>query len=171
MENIYTFTLPLLTKSLSALDTLLSKAEAFAKEKGLSDSDLLNQRLAPDMFPFKKQVQVACDNAKGAAARLSGTEAPVFDDTEETFAELHARIQKTQEYLNTFTEGSFKDGAERQVTLPYFPAKYMTGFDYAREYVLPNFFFHVSMAYAILRKEGAPIGKADYMGGLPLKDL
>jgi hypothetical protein len=94
MENIYTFTLPLLTKSLSALDTLLSKAEAFAKEKGLSDSDLLNQRLAPDMFPFKKQVQVACDNAKGAAARLSGTEAPVFDDTEETFAELHARIQK-----------------------------------------------------------------------------
>ncbi len=171
MNDIYQFTLPGMVKSLSALDTILTKAEAFAKEKGLEESTLLNERLAPDMFPLKKQVQVACDNAKGAAARLAGSEAPSFPDTEETFVELHARIKKTLDYVATFSEDSFSDAATRQITLPYFPGKYMTGFDYAREYVIPNFLFHIAIAYAILRKEGMPLGKVDYFGSIPLRDL
>jgi hypothetical protein len=123
------------------------------------------------MFPLKRQVQIASDNAKGAVARLSGTEAPSYEDTEETFAELYARIDKTIEYLNTFDASSFEGGLERQVTLPYFPGKYMTGGEYLIGHAIPNFHFHVVTAYGIVRKNGVPLGKALYINGLPLKDL
>lgn len=155
---------------LKALDGVLTKAETYAKEKGLPESALLDAKLIDDMFPMKKQVQVATDNAKGAAARLGGLEVPVFADDEQSFADLHARIAKTLAFLDTVKEESFADAANRRITLPYFPGKYMTGEGYAYEYVLPNFFFHITTAYAILRKEGVPVGKADYMGGLPLID-
>lgn len=171
MNPLYDFTLPVFVKSLKALDAILVKAEAFLKEKGLSEAALLELRLAPDMFPFKKQVQVVCDNAKGASARLAGMEVPAHPDTEESLSELRARIAKTLEFLATIPESAFADAATHQVTLPYFPGKFMTGFDYTREYALPNFFFHLTTAYALLRKEGMNLGKADYMGGLPLKDL
>lgn len=171
MHSLYSLLKPVLVKQLNALDGVLSKAEAYAKEKNIAEADLLQERLASDMFPLVKQVQVACDNAKGAMARLSGSEAPKHEDTEQSFAELRARIAKTVEFVNSVSEESFVGAEERQITLPYFPGLYMTGLDYAREYVLPNFFFHVTTAYAILRKHGAAIGKADYMGGLPLKNL
>jgi hypothetical protein len=170
MNPIYTFTVPVFIKSLKALDALLTKAEGALTEKGLDEATVLEARLAPDMFPLKKQVQVACDNAKGAAARLSGTEIPSHPDDEQTFADLRARIQKTLAFVSQIPEDAFADAANRKATLPYFPGKYMDGLDYAREYALPNFFFHVVTAYAILRKEGFSIGKADYMGGVPLKD-
>lgn len=170
MNSIYQSLFPHFYKMLKALDGVLSKAESYAKEKGVAENTLLDAKLIEDMFPLKKQVQVACDNAKGAAARLSGVEVPVFEDTEQTFSELHARIAKTLAFLDTVKEESFADAASRRITLPYFPGKYMTGEGYAYEYVLPNFFFHVTTAYAILRKEGVPVGKADYMGGLPLND-
>jgi hypothetical protein len=168
MDSIFEFTIPVFIKMLGGLKGVLQKA----KEHGVDENTLLNDRLAPDMFPLAKQVQVATDNAKGAAARLSGTEAPKFEDTETTLAELDARIDKTVEYLKTFTKESLKNAANAQVTLPYFPSKFMTGFDYAREYAIPNFFFHVAMAYALVRKNGVQVGKADYMmNSIPLQDL
>ncbi len=171
MNQMYQFTVPVFVKTLTALDGLLEKAKAFHTERGLEEKALLDMRLAEDMFPFKKQVQIACDNAKGSVARLTGTEIPVHEDKEETIDELRARIKKVLTYIDTISEAQFEGAETRQTTLPYFPGKYMTGLDYAREYALPNFFFHVSIAYAILRKEGATIGKGDFLGGLPLKDL
>ncbi|MBP9762352.1 DUF1993 domain-containing protein [Patescibacteria group bacterium] len=170
MNPLYQFTLPLFVKQLTALDGILVKAQNFVKEQGLSEADLLEKRLAPDMFPLKKQIQIACDNAKGAAGRLSGTEIPVHADDESSFEELRARIQKTLAFVATISEGSCADANERHVVLPYVPGKYLNGFDYAREYAIPNFFFHVVTAYGILRQAGLAIGKTDYMGALPFKD-
>ena len=171
MNNIYQFTIPVFIKMLGSLKHVLEKSEEYARGKNINPDSWLGERLAPDMFTLAKQVQVACDNAKGAAARLTGTEAPKFEDTEKTFAELKARIDKTVEYLLTLSESSFEKSGEIKVTLPYFPGKYMTGFDYAREYAVPNFLFHVTTAYGILRKNGVPLGKADFINCLPLKDI
>ena len=171
MNYIYAFTLPIFVKSLAALDQILAKADAFLKEKGLEEASFLDLRLAPDMFPFKKQVQMICDNAKGSSARLAGMDVPSHEDTEQSLSELRARIQKTLDFLATIPESAFEHAADRQITLPYFPGKYMTGIGYASEYAVPNFFFHLTTAYALLRKEGVAIGKMDYLGGLPLKDL
>lgn len=171
MLDIYTVTVPLFTKMLGGLKTVLQKAEEYAKENNLSEESLLNDALISDMFPLKRQVQIASDNAKGAVARLSGTQAPSYEDTEETFAELYARIDKTIEYLKTFNESSFEGALQRQVTLPYFPGKYMTGEEYLIGHAIPNFHFHVVTAYGIVRKNGVPLGKALYINGLPLKDL
>ncbi len=171
MQNVYTYTVPLFIKMLGGLKNVLSKSEAFAKEKGMTEEEFLNNALAPDMFPFVRQIQIASDNAKGACARLSGMEPPKFEDNEKSFAELVQRIDKTLAFVSTFTPESFTDAPTRKITLPYFPDKYMMGDEYALEYVVPNFLFHVSIAYAIARKVGVPIGKADYMNGLPFKDL
>ncbi|MBY0473044.1 DUF1993 domain-containing protein [Patescibacteria group bacterium] len=166
-DSVYEFTLPVFIKMLGGLKGVLKKAG----EHGLDEATLLNDRLAPDMFPLVKQVQVATDNAKGVAARLSGSEVPSYPDTETTLAELDARIDKTIAYLQSITKESFANAEQVQVTFPYFPGKFMAGFEYAREYAIPNFFFHVATAYAIIRKNGVAIGKADYMNGLPLQDL
>lgn len=156
---------------LGSLKNVLAKAEASARDQGITEEDFLKSALAPDMFPLVRQVQIACDNAKGASARLAGTEPPAYEDTEKTFAELYARIDKTLAFVSTFTEESFVEAHTRKVTLPYYPGKYMMGDEYALEYVLPNFLFHVTIAYAIIRKNGVAIGKGDYMNGLPFKDL
>lgn len=171
MNDIYAYTVPVFLKSLGGLKNVLTKAEAFAKDAGMSEAEFLADRLWPDMFPLAKQVQVACDNAKNATARLAGVEAPKLEDTEQSFAELQARIDRTTEFVRSVPESSFAEAASRKVVLPYFPDKYMTGFDYAREYALPNFLFHVVTAYGIVRKNGVAIGKADYTNGLPLRDL
>lgn len=162
---MYEFSVPVLVKALGGLKNILEKAQA----AGVDEAVLMADALAPDMFPFTRQVQIACDNAKGAVARLSGQEIPVYEDTEATLAELIARVEKTLAYVQGFTEADFAGAEERQVTLPYFPGTYMTGYDYLREYVLPNFFFHVTTSYALIRKHGIAIGKGDYLNGLPLK--
>ncbi|MBY0294314.1 DUF1993 domain-containing protein [Patescibacteria group bacterium] len=167
MNPLYEFTVPVFTKALNGLKTVLIKA----KEHGLSDEALLNDRIAPDMFPFSKQVQIATDNAKGAAARLTGSEVPVFEDTETTIDQLLARIDATLAFMDSVPQEAFAEAATREVTLPYFPGKFMTGFEYVRGYIIPNFFFHVAMAYAIVRKNGVSVGKVDYMHGLPLQDI
>jgi hypothetical protein len=171
MDEIYTFTIPLLKKHLIALNGILDKAALFIKEEGITEESILAEAFAPDMFPFKRQVQVACDNAKAAAARLSGMENPVFEDTESTIAELKNRIDKTLAFIATVSPESFKDTATRQIVLPYVPGKYLTGFDYVREYVIPNFFFHITTAYDLLRHKGLKIGKADFVGSMPFNDL
>jgi hypothetical protein len=166
MSPLYTFTVPIFIKSLGGLKAILEKAKAH----GVDEALLLRDALAPDMFPFVKQVQVACDNAKGATARLAGIEIPAYPDTETTLDELIARIDTTVAFISSVSPDAFADADERRITLPYFAGKYFTGFDYAREYALPNFFFHVTTAYGLVRKAGVPIGKADYMNGLPLHD-
>ncbi len=170
MNELYQFTVPTFQKTLTALNAILAKAQQHVTEKNLDEAMLLDARLAPDMFPLMKQIQIACDNAKGAVARLSGNEVPSHPDEEKTLTELRARIAKTLEYIATIPESAFADAETRHITLPYFPGKFLTGLDYAREYVLPNFFFHTVTAYALLRKEGVTIGKIDYLGGLPLQE-
>ncbi len=167
MSQIYSFTIPVFAKHLEGLKKIIEKAEAH----GVDEQALLNDRLAPDMFPFVRQVQIACDQAKGAVARLTGGENPSFPDTEASFDELKARIDKTIAFMNSVPESAYEGADTRETTLPYFPGKYMTGFDYAREYVIPNFYFHVSIAYGLVRKAGVEIGKADFMNGLPLHDV
>lgn len=163
MNDIYTYTVPVFIKSLGGLKNVLTKAQTSIKEADKDEAVLLADRLASDMFPLIKQVQVACDNAKGATARLSGTEVPTFSDTEQTIDELLARIDATIVFLQSVPESAFADAATRQIILPYYADKFMTGLDYAREYALPNFFFHVVTAYGIIRKNGVAIGKGDYL--------
>ncbi len=171
MNDIYASTVPTLTKLLGGLRKQLDTMAAFAAEKKVDPSVFLNDRLAPDMFDCKRQIQIACDQAKGAVARLTGVENPKHEDTEVTAAELQARIDKTLAFIQSVPESAYEKAAEQKVQLPYFPGKYMTGVDFAREYVLPNFIFHVTVAYAIFRHQGVPLGKADFTNGLPLKDL
>lgn len=170
MHNIYEFTVPVFIKSLGGLKTILDKSEAFVKERGISEADFLAKALWPDMFPFVRQVQIASDNAKGAAARLAGIENPKMEDNEKTFAELHARIDKTIDFLHSIPKDMFTDADTRQVSLPYWNGKHMVGMGYAREYVLPNFFFHFTTAYGIARNAGVPLGKSDFIGGLNLNE-
>lgn len=152
---------------LYALKVLLEKAQQQAMEKGISDETILSYRLAPDMFALLKQVQIATDNAKWAAARLAGIEIPKFEDTEATLDDVYARIDKTIAFLDTFTPEHFTDAASRKIELPYFKDMYFTGEGYVTYYI-SNFMFHVTTTYALLRANGFQIGKADFMNSLPL---
>ncbi len=167
---MYTATMPMMKRALEKLSALLDKAEVFAKEKNIDASVLLNARLAPDQFPFTKQIQIAAENAKGCAGRLAGVEMPVFPNTETTVAELKERIQKTIDFLNTIKLEQMDGAEEKMVDYPYAKGKVMTGYDYATEHAIPNFFFHVTTAYSILRHNGVQIGKKDYIGPPSLKD-
>ena len=175
--NLYTITDPVMHKALQALDKILDKFTAMAATKALErrpapyfEDALLQSRLVFDQFPFIAQVRIACDNAKGGAARLAEVEIPAFEDNEKTVAELKARIEKTLAFLTTIKPEQLIGKENIKVTLPYWSGKHTTGFEYVTEYLLPNFFFHITTAYAILRKNGVPLGKSDYIGGLPLKD-
>jgi uncharacterized protein len=130
----------------------------------MTDADILALRLAPDMFPFSKQIQIVSDNAKGMASRLARQEAPKYEDNESTLAELRARLAKTADYLATFSEADFENAATAEARFPYFPGVHMVGVDYMFGYAIPNFFFHLVTTYDILRHHGFDIGKKDYMG-------
>lgn len=153
---------------LVALKELLTTIETQSHEKNMSDEAVLWLKLAPDMFDFKRQVQIATDNAKGAAGRLSGKEIPSFEDNEQTFAELQARLDKTVAYLDTFTEADFENAASRTVELIYFKDMHFTADGYLIEYFIPNFHFHLVTAYAIARNAGFEIGKKNFMHQIPL---
>jgi hypothetical protein len=155
-------------KLLHQLDQWLDAATAYAQKKPFDANTLLSARLAPDQFPFVRQVQSACDTAKFAAARLSGKDAPKQEDNEQTIDALHARIRSTVEWLDGFTAKDF-DGAEtRTVHNPRWEGKVMRGADYFREHSIPNFYFHLVHAYAVLRHNGVDIGKRDYLGPLTM---
>lgn len=169
MENqYYALTVPVFIKTLQNLDHVLSKGAAFAIEKGISEETLLSNRLMPDMFPLSQQIQIATDNAKGCVARLCGIESPVMEDTEASVAELHERIAKTIAFLESLKPEQFENAGTREIHVKYFAGKHFLGHDYLTQYALPNFFFHVTIAYALLRVMGAGIGKNDYLGQLPL---
>lgn len=171
MNDIYQNTVPLFTVMLDNLSQILEKSEKYATEKMTVDQKsseefLLNDRLFPDMFPLVRQIQMTCDNAKGATARLAGIEIPKFEDNEKTFAELKARVQKTKEFINSVTEEQFAGADTRKIELPYFPGKHLLGGEYAKRYAVPNFLFHLVTTYSILRHNGLNIGKEDYIGHL-----
>jgi hypothetical protein len=174
--NLYTITIPVMAKALKALSAILEKLDAHAESKKdwrpaeEHAGALLQSRLIFDQFPLVWQIQIACDNAKGCAARLAEVEVPKYEDNEKTVAELKARIDKTLAFIKTISPKQIIGKENVKVVLPYWEGKHLTGFEYATEYLLPNFFFHVTTAYAILRKNGVNLGKADFIGGLPLKD-
>ncbi len=153
-------------KTLGQIDKWLDAATAFAKERSFDPNLFLEYRLAPDQFSFVRQVRGTCDTVKLGAARLSGREAPVHPDTETTFEELHARIDSVIKHLDGFTAKDFEGAATRVITQPRWEGKVMTGSDFFLEHVVPNFFFHATTAYAILRHAGVKIGKRDYLGAL-----
>ena len=176
--NLYTITIPPMMKTLTALSSILDKLESHAKgkqldwhPKGMQESALLNSHLIADQFPFVRQVQIACDNAKGAGARLAEIEMPKYEDNEKTVAELRDRIDKTIAFLKTIKPEQIIGKEGVKITLPYWGGKSMHGFEYVTNYLIPNFYFHVATAYSILRKNGVQLGKSDYTGELPLKDL
>lgn len=151
-------------KLLGQLDTWLDKAVAYAETKKFDPNVLLQSRLAPDMFPFVRQVQSTCDSAKFAAARTAGKDAPSHPDTEQTIDELKKRVATVTAYLGTFTAKDFEGSDERTVSLPRWEGKSMTATTYLLEHAQPNFFFHLTTAYALLRHAGVEVGKRDYLG-------
>jgi hypothetical protein len=156
-------------KMLSHLDKWLEAGAEYAKAKPFDPNVLVSVRLAPDQFPLSRQVQTACDTAKLGASRLSGKPAPSHPDTEQTIDELRARIASVISYLDGFTAKDFEGAGSRTVTQPRWEGKIMTGADYFREHVVPNFYFHATHVYALLRHNGVNIGKRDYLGTLTMK--
>jgi uncharacterized protein len=163
--SMYEASIPAFVHTLTSLRAILQKAAAHAETKKFDAAVLVSSRLAPDMFPLSRQVQIASDAAKGAAARLTGTEPPKFEDTEKTLDELVARIDKTIDYLKSFNAAQFEGAAERVVNLKTPRGELtFTGINFLRHWALPNFFFHVTTTYNLLRHNGVEIGKADYLG-------
>lgn len=157
-------------KMLGQLDKWLEAAEAHAKAKGFDPGILVESRLAPDQFAFVRQVQAACDTAKLATVRLTAKPAPEHPDTETTLPELRARIRSVIAYLEGVSEADYAGAATRVITTPRWEGKVMNGADYFMEHALPNFFFHVTHAYAILRHNGVTVGKRDYLGAQTRRD-
>jgi hypothetical protein len=162
---------PVFEIELPALSNILDKAEAFAASKKVDPSVLLNWRLAPDMFPLVRQVQIVADQAKNGSSRLAGVEAPRYEDNETTIEQLKARLAKTVAYLKTLDPKQIDAAAEREITFPLGPNNkgQMQGADYLNHFILPNFYFHLAAAYAILRHCGVDIGKRDFLGAIPMK--
>ena len=163
--TMYETLVPTVNRMLGNLSKFLDKAEAFAVAKKVDAAVLLNSRLAPDMFPLTRQVQIAADMTKGAAARLSGTEIPKYDDNETTIAELKARLAKTLAFVNGIDAAKYAGAEDRDVTLQTRSGEVrLKGLGYLRDYVLPNVYFHTTAAYLILRHNGVELGKNDFIG-------
>lgn len=158
--------LPVFTAMLGNLSHILAKAQAHAESRKFDPAALLHYRLAPDMLPFTRQIQIACDAAKNGVARMSGVEAPKFEDVEATFPELQARIRKTLDYLGTVPAARLDGTEDKDITFPTGgTTRTMKAEAYLKQWALPNFFFHITMAYAILRHNGVELGKSDYLLG------
>ena len=164
--SMYAASVPVFKQMLGSLSALLQKAEAHAGERKIEADALLNARLFPDMFPLRRQVQIACDFARGVSARLAGVEVPSSPDTEQTFADLQALIAQTLSFIGGLSQTQFDKAESREiVTRPGTPKeRRFTGQAYLLSYGLPQFFFHVTTAYALLRHNGVVLGKPDYMG-------
>jgi len=165
--SMYDASVPALLHTLENLKVILQKAVKHAETKKFDPNVLVGVRLAPDMLPLSKQVQIASDAAKLGVARLTGTEAPKFEDNETTMEQLIARVDKTISYLRGVDPKQF-EGAETRTVNIATPNRSFTfpGLTYLRQWVQPNFFFHVTTAYALLRHNGVDIGKADYLGNV-----
>jgi hypothetical protein len=163
--SIYQASVPVLIRALNNLSAIVDKAVANAEARKIDPAVFINARLAPDMFPLSRQIQSASDGAKGCAARLAGIDIPAFADTETSFPELKERIAKTVAFLQSVGEAQIEGSESRTVTMKLRGAEVnFTGQGYLLDFALPNFFFHVTTAYAILRHNGVEIGKRDFLG-------
>ena len=147
----------------------LDKAAQNAEAKKYEVEVLLNSRLAPDQFNLIRQIQIACDAAKNCIAKVTGKDAPVYEDNEKTLPELRARIEKTIEYINSFNPNEINEFEQIKISQPRWEGKYLFPLEYVCEYSIPNFYFHVTTAYSILRHNGVDIGKKNYLGEMPFK--
>jgi hypothetical protein len=164
---MYQASVPVFLRTLTALDGVLAKAATHAEARKIDPAALLQARLYPDMLTFTRQVQIATDFARGTAARLAGREPPAMEDKETSFAELRTRVQRTIDYLKTMTAADIDGSEAREIVRPIRgePRRF-TGIGYLLSFALPNFFFHSTTAYAILRHNGIELGKSDFLGTL-----
>ncbi|NMM26076.1 MAG: DUF1993 domain-containing protein [Glaciimonas sp.] len=164
--SMYSASIPVFKQMLNSLHDVLIKAEAHATTKNITPDALLQARLFPDMFPLLRQVQIAADFARGVSARLAGAAVPAYEESEKTFSDLRALIRKTLAFLDSLSAAQFEGSQARDIVLrPGTPKeKQLSGQSYLLHYGLPQFFFHITTAYAILRHNGIEIGKKDYMG-------
>jgi hypothetical protein len=163
--SIYEASVPVFQQTLKSLLAILDKAAAHVKEHGIAESELVEARLFPDMLPFKAQIMIATDQAKGASARLSGTELPSYPDEETTIAELQARLAKTIAFVSSIDRAKFEGGEDRAITISTRTNTFeFIGSRYLTYWALPNFFFHATTAYDILRHKGVVLGKPDFLG-------
>jgi hypothetical protein len=165
--SMHSASAPIFTRMLGNLLDWLDKAEAHATARKFDPANYLGLRLAPDMLPFTRQIQIASDGAKAGMARLAGIEVPKWDDNEASFDDLRARIRKTIDYVNSFAPAQIDGSEARPISVPRRVGEPLqfTGEAFLKHFVLPNFFFHVTTAYALLRHAGVELGKADYLGG------
>ena len=163
--SMYQASIPVFTHMLTALSAVLDKAEAHCTAKKIDPTVLPGTRLCPDMFPLSRQVQIACDFAKGTAARLAGVDMPGYADTEKTFPELKERIAKTVAFLSTLHPAQIDGSEDRAISMKVGSQDmHFKGLPYLTGFSLPNFYFHVTMAYAIARENGVELGKMDFLG-------
>jgi uncharacterized protein len=164
--SMHTVALPVINQMLGAMSLWLDKAQSHAEARRFDPNNFLTLRLAPDMLPFPRQVQIACDNAKGCVARLAGMEIPKFEDNEASLVELKARIAKTLDFVNSVPASAFEGSEMRPIEIPMRNADPLrfTGERYLLNFALPNIYFHVTTAYALLRQAGVEVGKGDYLG-------
>lgn len=163
--TMYSASVPVFTRMLTNLLAILDKTEAWAAERKINLQVLVDSRLAPDMYPLRGQIQIATDHAKGAPSRLAGKPVPSWDDDEVTFEDLKARVRKALDYLATFSVAEFEGSDDREVTLKSGGKEIQVAGDvYLLNRAMPNFYFHITTAYDILRHNGAPVGKSDFIG-------
>ncbi|HEY6611653.1 MAG TPA: DUF1993 domain-containing protein [Pseudomonas sp.] len=163
--SMYQASIPMLLRGLDSLAAILAKAAAHAAARKIAPEVFLNARLAPDMLPLVRQVQIVSDTAKGCAARLAGIEVPSYADTEASFHELQERLAKTVTFLKGVAPEQIDGSEERAIVLKAHDQEiHFTGRTYLLGFVLPNFYFHLTTAYAILRHNGVELGKKDYLG-------
>lgn len=166
---IYDLTVTQFIKMLQNLTTLLDKAAQFAEAKKFEVNVLLQSRLAPDQFNLIRQIQIACDTAKLCASRLTTKEAPSHPDTEMSLPEIKTRIASVISYLKSMEAHDYKEASARHISQPRWEGQYLTGEEFVLNHAIPNFYFHLTTAYAILRHNGVEIGKKDYLGAMPFK--
>lgn len=169
---LFELTVVQFSKMLKNLDAILDKADAFADQKKVAGDVLPGSRLAPDQFNLARQVQIACDTAKMSVARLTNQAdaAPKHEDVETTLGELRARINSVVTYLATFKPEDFATAETQRISQPRWKGKSLSGKDYAIQHAIPNLYFHVTTAYAILRHNGVEVGKRDYLGPMPYQE-
>ncbi len=167
---VYELLVPQYIRVLKNLSSMMVKAAGYADSKKFEIDVLAQARLAPDQFAFYRQVQIACDTAKLSASRLSGKDAPVHDDKETSWPQLKKRIEEVIVYLESFKAKDFEGAEARKITQPRWEGKWLTGYEYTVNHAIPNFYFHITTAYSILRHNGVDIGKKDFLGELPYKN-
>ena len=170
LVSLYDVSVPIFTRNLSNLSAILDKAVSHGEEKKLDPKVIAPARLIVDMLPLSAQIQIACNTAKGAAGRLAGVEVPKHEDTEATLGELKTRVAKTLSFIKTIRPEQLQGAQTREIVLQFPPTTLkFNGIHYLTNFVLPNFFFHVTMAYALLRKNGVDLGKSDFLGPIPAR--